>query len=84
VDEYLQDKTHTTLGIKRRGDTVEIKGLFEKPNKTLSFALCQSQIELWGNGHLNVSTFQEHLCSLFRRRDRYGASRHVMERWLRS
>ena len=48
VDEYLQDKNQTTLGIKRRGDTVEIKGLIAKPNKTLSFALCQSQLELWG------------------------------------
>jgi hypothetical protein len=48
VDEYLQDTTQTGLSIKRRGKTVEIKGLIAKPNKTLSFASCQSKIELWG------------------------------------
>ena len=46
-DEYLRD-TQTTLGIKRRGDTVEIKGFIAKPDTVFSFAMCRSQIEIWG------------------------------------
>ena len=54
----FKTKLRQVSALKRRGKTVEIKGLFAKPDKTLSFASCHSQIELWGkwsSATLNLS-----------------------------